>query len=734
MFCGQQWHSAWQKWQNIRVVWGQSQRCYRTLCVFGLAHMSSEGSATISLDGGLAKLQARLVGASVDLTSANGRSLIKSGICKRRAKLKWVQRHVFLTNDLFLFANPPKRPASLDRENKQDQKQHRQASTNEEYAYTGPLLLKQIIDLKSVTIDPRSLKKKNLLLNTPSRNFSLQFPSEKLASQWCDAIASTAQTCRSSSGAVPRGSSVHALMVGTLHSAVANGDYEETRRLLKRLMAHKDAMNEINKADNQGNTALHEACSIGRPDLARLLLSFRADPAMSNARGETGLDIAARVGMIGILRSLLENADVVRRFSPKALTQSLTLTVLAAPPDTPIQGVVAQLVVSKASVDARDAKEHMTLLQRAAVADRDRGVEALLCAGAFIEDQDDRTGKTALHLAAAHGAEQALTVLLQHGAGANTRDHERRTPLHYATNIEVAVRLVEHAGRPEAKDSSGKKAKEHLLEKGGCGGPGADIRIQDARRLFLSRHALTCDTAGIPESDWQADKSSGQCALCAAVFTAVFRRHHCRYCGCLVCGLCSTRRYSSAVSKKQSRICDSCYIQLVYKQEVDQRVQKEMDRARGEYLPPSLQKQNSMQRQLGQDSDADKENLPTASSESTSEQAIEAGSDDDDDDAEDDEEDASSVPKSTSPTIVPVVLRNKSPEDLEQAIDSNSKQAHSKTNIFSQAARLAAQRQEKLKTLDDHLREMDNTALEMQSNAQKLLEKEKKAAEKRRWL
>eukprot|EP00796_Vickermania_ingenoplastis_P000326 gene327-181_t len=53
-------------------------------------------------------------------------------------------------------------------------------------------------------------------------------------------------------------------------------------------------------------------------------------------------------------------------------------------------------------------------------------------------------------------------------------------------------------------------------------------------------------------ADWQPDAAATQCSHCAAAFTWLHRRHHCRHCGRLVCGSCSNKMLpllpSSAVS------------------------------------------------------------------------------------------------------------------------------------------------------------------------------------------
>jgi hypothetical protein len=38
---------------------------------------------------------------------------------------------------------------------------------------------------------------------------------------------------------------------------------------------------------------------------------------------------------------------------------------------------------------------------------------------------------------------------------------------------------------------------------------------------------------------WAVDESSTSCMRCGGAFSAVRRRHHCRWCGCLLCSGCS---------------------------------------------------------------------------------------------------------------------------------------------------------------------------------------------------
>eukprot|EP00457_Paulinella_chromatophora_P000825 gb/GEZN01000825.1/.p1 GENE.gb/GEZN01000825.1/~~gb/GEZN01000825.1/.p1 ORF type:complete len:1127 (-),score=189.08 gb/GEZN01000825.1/:233-3613(-) len=71
------------------------------------------------------------------------------------------------------------------------------------------------------------------------------------------------------------------------------------------------------------------------------------------------------------------------------------------------------------------------------------------------------------------------------------------------------------------------------------------------------------------KADWVKDEEEKHCMLphCKAAFTFFERRHHCRQCGLLVCGRCSShRRHLSAdhahqahhVSPEPVRVCDGC--------------------------------------------------------------------------------------------------------------------------------------------------------------------------------
>jgi hypothetical protein len=73
--------------------------------------------------------------------------------------------------------------------------------------------------------------------------------------------------------------------------------------------------------------------------------------------------------------------------------------------------------------------------------------------------------------------------------------------------------------------------------------------------------SLLSEVNTLPRPQWVSDDKAPQCKICAAPFTVLFRRHHCRGCGNVVCALCSDKEvplpklgYIHPV-----RVCKNCY-------------------------------------------------------------------------------------------------------------------------------------------------------------------------------
>lgn len=59
---------------------------------------------------------------------------------------------------------------------------------------------------------------------------------------------------------------------------------------------------------------------------------------------------------------------------------------------------------------------------------------------------------------------------------------------------------------------------------------------------------------------WAPDHEANVCALCHLEFSMFNRRHHCRNCGLLCCGNCSSqcRLLNHIDAVKPVRVCDPC--------------------------------------------------------------------------------------------------------------------------------------------------------------------------------
>jgi hypothetical protein len=60
-------------------------------------------------------------------------------------------------------------------------------------------------------------------------------------------------------------------------------------------------------------------------------------------------------------------------------------------------------------------------------------------------------------------------------------------------------------------------------------------------------------TTGVGKALWINDSEFSNCMRCEKAFTFTFRRHHCRYCGLLLCSECTQKKLD------KERVCDLCF-------------------------------------------------------------------------------------------------------------------------------------------------------------------------------
>lgn len=99
--------------------------------------------------------------------------------------------------------------------------------------------------------------------------------------------------------------------------------------------------------------------------------------------------------------------------------------------------------------------------------------------------------------------------------------------------------------------------------------------VQDVSRSHLIRTRIRTTSSSVVDTRpqqhqrsmvqrpprWVPDEEAPRCMSCATLFTAFRRRHHCRHCGRVFCGICSN--VSAPIPKygfvKAVRICQGCY-------------------------------------------------------------------------------------------------------------------------------------------------------------------------------
>ncbi|KYQ89256.1 pleckstrin (PH) domain-containing protein [Tieghemostelium lacteum] len=86
------------------------------------------------------------------------------------------------------------------------------------------------------------------------------------------------------------------------------------------------------------------------------------------------------------------------------------------------------------------------------------------------------------------------------------------------------------------------------------------IGLQQEKRKTIKTEKITRAEAPL----WVPDDTTPNCTQCNDAFSFINRRHHCRRCGLLVCGDCSSNKYKLPISDfKPVRVCNKCYDELI---------------------------------------------------------------------------------------------------------------------------------------------------------------------------
>jgi uncharacterized protein len=175
-----------------------------------------------------------------------------------------------------------------------------------------------------------------------------------------------------------------------LHEVAMNGHTDEVNRLIE-----NDGM-DVNAGDLDGSSPLHYASSMGHSETVQALIDHNATIDNINESQETPLWMASANGHTEIVNKLLEHGAEINRTGRggmTALTNATDSYMEDGFPDT---------------------------------------VQAMIDAGAVVDNVSEFNGRTALLNASEHGNHLVVKKLLDNGANPNHQDHEGNSALHLA--------------------------------------------------------------------------------------------------------------------------------------------------------------------------------------------------------------------------------------------------------------------------------------------------------------
>ncbi|XP_064169839.1 protein phosphatase 1 regulatory subunit 12A [Anguilla rostrata] len=195
-------------------------------------------------------------------------------------------------------------------------------------------------------------------------------------------------------------------------AACSAGDREEVAALLRQGA-------DINHANIDGLTALHQACIDENAEMVQFLVESGSDVNRGDNEGWTPLHAAASCGFLQITKYLIEHGARVGVVNSEG----------ELPLDVATEDAMSRLLkeeIKKQAVDVDSARreEERVMLQDAM---------AVLGGRATLTPHPN-TGATALHVAVAKGYIQVMKVLLQCGLDVDSRDCDGWTPLHAAAH------------------------------------------------------------------------------------------------------------------------------------------------------------------------------------------------------------------------------------------------------------------------------------------------------------
>merc|ERR1711892_1087507 len=223
-------------------------------------------------------------------------------------------------------------------------------------------------------------------------------------------------------------------------AACAAGDREEVKVLLGRGA-------DIDTANVDGLTALHQACIDDNLDMVEFLVANGADVNRGDNEGWTPLHATASCGFLSIAKFLLEHGANVA-----AVNNDGELAIDISESDEMEDLLQKEIDVRQINCEDARNKEEQCMLDDA----RD-----WYNLGNFGDSPHHKTGATALHVASAKGYIKVINLLIKGGADVNQQDFDGWTPLHAAAHWaqrEACELLAENYVNMDIKNCVGQTA------------------------------------------------------------------------------------------------------------------------------------------------------------------------------------------------------------------------------------------------------------------------------------